>query len=137
MMQEVKVSLRNIPGTRAATGWAGSHTLVVDRPEGKAGGMGLGFNGAELLALSLGGCFCNDLRHAAERLGTDLSRVEVDVKLTLAGNPPIVTRARMQVRCEAVDGSHAENVIAEAEAVSTVSRSLQRGMAVEIARAAR
>jgi hypothetical protein len=32
-------------------GWAGGHTIIVDRPEGKAGGMGLGFNGGQLLAL--------------------------------------------------------------------------------------
>ncbi|RDJ11455.1 hypothetical protein B5K06_14350 [Rhizobium grahamii] len=44
------MELRNVEGTQAALGWAGSHTIVVDRPDGKAGGQGLGFNGAQLLA---------------------------------------------------------------------------------------
>lgn len=49
------IELRNVAGTEAALGWAGSHTIVVDRPEGKAGGRNLGFNGGQLLALAIGG----------------------------------------------------------------------------------
>ena len=67
-MPTATVELRNIAGTQASMGWAGGHTVVVDRPEGRAGGLGLGFNGAQLLALALGGCFCNDLRYAAAEL---------------------------------------------------------------------
>jgi len=44
-MASTTVELRNVEGTQAAMGWAGGHTLIVDRPEGRAGGMGLGFNG--------------------------------------------------------------------------------------------
>lgn len=54
-MVSAAVELRNVEGTQAAMGWAGGHTVVFDRPEGEAGGMGLGFNGAQLLALALGG----------------------------------------------------------------------------------
>ncbi len=68
-MVEAVVELRNVPGTEAALGWADGHTLVVDRSVGKAGGMGLGFNGAQLLGLAIGGCYCNDLRYVARDLG--------------------------------------------------------------------
>jgi len=71
-MPSTTVELRNIAGTEAAVGWAGAHTVVVDRPEGKAGGRGLGFNGAQLLALTIGGCFCNDLRYVAHATGVEL-----------------------------------------------------------------
>ena len=67
-MVEVIVELRNVEGTEAAVGWAGGHTIVVDRPEGRSGGKGLGFNGAQLLALAIGGCFCNDLRYVAHEM---------------------------------------------------------------------
>lgn len=77
------VELRNVPGTEAALGWAGGHTVVVDRPEGKAGGMGLGFNGGQLLALAIGGYYCNDLRYVAHDLGVDIGEIEVTVKLEL------------------------------------------------------
>jgi organic hydroperoxide reductase OsmC/OhrA len=56
-MPTVSVELRNVAGTEAALGWAGAHTIVVDRPEGHARGRGLGFNGPQLLALTIGGCF--------------------------------------------------------------------------------
>ncbi|WP_352751767.1 hypothetical protein [Mesorhizobium sp. M0518] len=56
-MVSMSVELRNMGGTQAAMGWVGGHTIIVDRPEGKAGGMGLGFNGGQLLALAIGGCF--------------------------------------------------------------------------------
>ena len=58
-MPEVTVQFRNIPDTEAALGWTGGRSIVVDRPDGKAGGMGLGFNGGQLLAMAIGGCFCN------------------------------------------------------------------------------
>ena len=47
-MVSMTVELRNIEDTQAAMGWAGGHTIIVDRAEGKAGGMGLGFNGGQL-----------------------------------------------------------------------------------------
>ena len=66
-MPSVSVSFANVPGTEAALGRAGGHTVMADRPERKAGGMGLGFNGAQLLAPAIG-CFCNDLRYISHRL---------------------------------------------------------------------
>jgi organic hydroperoxide reductase OsmC/OhrA len=131
-MSEVSVELRNIQGTRAAMGWAEAHTLVVDRPEGRAGGQGLGFNGAQLLALAIGGCFCNDLRYAADDLKTDLGDIEVSVRITLGGSPPVATQAEMIVRCHLKDGSPATHVIEKASAVSTVSNSLRNGFPVRI-----
>ena len=135
-MASVTVQLRNVEGTGAAMGWAGGHTMVVDRPEGKAGGMGLGFNGGQLLALAIGGCFCNDLRYAAERLGVGLGKIAVDVAIELEGDPLIVTSAAMDVSVETNDGSEPEIVIKDAEDKSTVSNSLQRGVPVTVRRGA-
>jgi hypothetical protein len=52
-MPTVSVESRNVAGTEAALGCVSAHTIVVDRPEGHVGGRGLGFNGAQLLALHL------------------------------------------------------------------------------------
>ena len=131
-MATVSVELRNVQGTGAAMGWAGGHTVVVDRPEGKAGGMGLGFNGAQLLALSLGGCFCNDLRYAADQLGVELGRIEVAVELDLDGEPLVATAARMKVVCEGADGAEASTVIERAKSICTIANTLRRGLPVEI-----
>jgi organic hydroperoxide reductase OsmC/OhrA len=131
-MAEMTVSLRNVADSEAALGWAGGHTLVVDRPEGKAGGMGLGFNGGQLLALAIGGCFCNDLRYVAHGRGVPLGRIAVDVTLTLDGQPLLATGATMTVDCETRDGSDPQAIIAEAERISTVANSLRAGVAVRV-----
>jgi organic hydroperoxide reductase OsmC/OhrA len=127
-----KVQLRNVPGTEAALGWAGSHTVMIDRPEGKAGGMGLGFNGGQMLALALGGCYCNDLRYAAEKLGVKLADIEVAVTLDLAGEPLVAARARLEVHCTTADGADPAPVIARAAAECTVKNSLERGLPVSV-----
>ena len=131
-MVSMTVELRNVEDTQAAMGWAGGHTIIVDRPEGKAGGMGLGFNGGQLLALAIGGCFCNDLRYVAEDMGVRLGKIAVTVTLNLEGRPLLATSAVMAVSCETLDGSGPAEIIARAEAISTVSNSLRQGVPVSI-----
>ncbi len=131
-MPSVTVELRNVEGTAAAMGWAGAHTIVVDRPEGKAGGQGLGFNGAQLLALAIGGCFCNDLRYTAAELGVELGRIAVSVTVEMAGDPLLTTAATMDVVCETLDGSDAGLVLERAKATCMVSNSLDRGFPVTV-----
>jgi organic hydroperoxide reductase OsmC/OhrA len=129
----MNVSLRNVPGTRAAMGWAGGHTLVIDRPEGRAGGMGLGFNGGQMIALAVGGCFCNDLRYVADAMGVDLDAIEVDVAIELEGKPLFVTAATMTVHVTAAEGVDVADIIRRAEADSTVSNSVRAGFPVKVA----
>ena len=132
-MVAITVALSTVEGTEAALGRAGGHSLVVDRPEGTAGGQGLGFNGAQLLALALGGCFCNDLRYVAHAQGVKLGKIAVEVDLELEGEPLIATAARMTVTCETLDGSDPEAIIEEAKAGCMVRNTLQQGMPVAIA----
>ena len=135
-MATVTVELRNVGETQAAMGWAGGHTIVVDRPEGKAGGMGLGFNGPQLLALSLGGCFCNDLRYAAEEMGVLIDTIAVSVALELDGRPLLARAAKLEVRCHMVDGSDPQPVVERAKAICMVANSLRSGVPVSIGMAA-
>jgi uncharacterized OsmC-like protein len=132
-MPEIAVQLRNVHGTEAALGWAGSHTLIVDRAEGKAGGKGLGFNGGQLLGLAIGGCLCNDLRYVAHDLGVQLFSVEVDVTVRLEGSPALATAAEIAVRVEAADKkTDVKALIERAVAISTVANSLQRGLSITV-----
>lgn len=135
-MTSMTVELRNVEGTEAAMGWAGSHTIIVDRPEGKAGGKGLGFNGGQLLALALGGCFCNDLRYAAHELGVGIGRIAVSVTIDLDGIPLLTTAARLTVSCETLDGTDPQAVIDKARSICMVANSLQKGLPVTIQSAA-
>ena len=129
---DVTVELRNVAGTQAALGWAGAHTVVVDRPDGRAGGQGLGFNGAELLALTIGGCFCNDLRYVAHNDGVELGKIAVSVTVALDGDPILATAATMHVSCETLDGSDANAVVAKAKAACMAINSLRQGVPVEV-----
>jgi organic hydroperoxide reductase OsmC/OhrA len=131
-MPSTTVELRNIAGTEAAVGWAGAHTVVVDRPEGKAGGRGLGFNGAQLLALTIGGCFCNDLRYVGHATGVELGGISVSVTVELEGDPILATSATMVVSCETLDGSSAESVIEKAKATCMATNSLRRGLPIAV-----
>jgi organic hydroperoxide reductase OsmC/OhrA len=132
-MTMMTVKLRAIPETEASIGWAGAHSVVVDRPAGKAGGQGLGFNGGQLLGLAIGGCFCNDLYYVAYETGIRLASVAVDVTVTLEGEPLLVTSAVVQVAIEAADeNADLDALIRRAEARSTVSNSISRGVPVTV-----
>jgi len=136
-MTTMTVQLRGLPDTEAAVGWAGAHTVVVDRPEGKAGGKGLGFNGGQLLGLAIGGCFCNDLHYVAHEMGLRLTSVEVDVTVSFEGSPLLATEAVLRARVSAADkGADIDALIRRAQAVSTVSNSLKRGVPVRFDSAA-
>ncbi len=131
-MPATTVELRNVEGTEAAMGWAGGHTIVVDRPDGKAGGLGLGFNGSQLLALTIGGCFCNNLRNVADEMDVKLGSISVAVTVEMEGDPLITTAATMEVSCTAVDGSDPSPVIKKAKSSCMVSNSLVRGFPILI-----
>ena len=131
-MTTMTVQLRSIADTEAAVGWAGAHAIVVDRPEGKAGGKDLGFNGGQLLGLAIGGCFCNDLQYVAYDMGIRLASVQVDVTVTFEGDPLVATRALMRVNVMAVDkDADVAGLIRRARETSTVSNSIARGISVE------
>jgi organic hydroperoxide reductase OsmC/OhrA len=97
-MLELEAHYRRLPGTRAAMGQAGGPAVVADRPEGRAGGGGAGFNGGQLLGLSLGACYCNDLEYTAEEMGLAIDDLDVRVLIALAGS----RRLRVRSKCRSV-----------------------------------
>lgn len=131
-MGKVTVELHSIEGTQAALGIAGQHTVVVDRPEGNAGGRGIGFNGAQMLGLTIGGCFCNDLRYVAEEMGVQIQSIAVSVELELEGTPILTKAAKLEVQCTLEDGSNPKELITRAKASCMASNSLSKGIPVEI-----
>ena len=131
-MTTMTIQLRSIPDTEAAVGWAGAHTIVVDRPEGKAGGKGLGFNGGQLLGLAIGGCFCNDLQYVAHDMGIRLESVQVEVTVAFDGSPLVATHAMMRAKVSSVEKSaDVAGLVRRAQEISTVSNSVRRGLPVE------
>jgi organic hydroperoxide reductase OsmC/OhrA len=126
------IEYRLLAGTRAAVGRSGNHTIVADRPEGKAGGMGLGFNGGELLALAIGGCFCNDLQVVADEMGLTITDLEISVTLQFGGTPSRTTGATMDVNCTLADGADPTELIERARRLTNIGNSVRTGFPVQI-----
>jgi len=126
------VEIRNVAGTQAAMGWADAHTVVIDRPEGRAGGMGLGFNGAQLLGLTIGGCFANDLRYVAADLGVAVGEISISVSVALEGSPVRAVGAEMLISVSMSDGSDPAPLIAKAKEISMAMNSLIKGLPVSV-----
>ena len=114
-----------VPGTGAGLGRTrAGRTLVADRPDGVAGGTGLGFNGGELLAAALGGCFWNDLHYASAAMDTPVVVDSVEVDTELAGQPPRVIRAHIRARLSGAPDAALQAVFDAAAEASTIANSL-------------
>ena len=131
-MGTTTIEYRMLPGTRAAVGRAGNHSVVADRPDGKAGGMGLGFNGGELLALAIGGCFCNNMQAIADEIGVSIADLRVSVEIDFDGSPSRAIAARMNIECSLADGSDPVPLVERAKRLTTIGNSLRSGFPVSI-----
>jgi organic hydroperoxide reductase OsmC/OhrA len=131
-MGTTTIEYRMLPGTRATVGRAGNHIVVADRPEGTSGGVGLGFNGGEMLALAIGGCFSNDMQALADEMGVSIADLRITVDIDFAGKPSRATAARMEVECSLADGSDPSALIERAKAITTIGNSLRAGIPVDI-----
>jgi organic hydroperoxide reductase OsmC/OhrA len=127
------IRYRLLPGTRASVGHVGTHAVIADRPAGKFGGLGLGFNGGELLAAAIGGCFCNDLQAIADEMAVGIADLAITVEIDFEGVPSRATDVRVDVRCSLADGSDPSELIARAKAVTTIGNSVQTGIPVHFA----
>jgi organic hydroperoxide reductase OsmC/OhrA len=94
-----------------------------------AGGRG---NGAQLLALTIGGCFCNDLRYVANAIGEELGTIPISAAVELEGDPILATAATTMVACKILDGSTAHAIIEKANAVCMAINSPGLGIPVQV-----
>ncbi len=131
-MGSTVIEYRLLPGTAASVGRSSGHSVIADRPHGIAGGLGLGFNGGELLALAIGGCFCNDIQAIAREMGHTVDDLKITVTVDFGGTPSRAIGARMDVDCALADGADSAALIAEARARTTIANSLRAGVPVAI-----
>ncbi len=96
--------------------------------------MSLGFNGGELLALAIGGCFCNDMQAIADQMGLTIADLRVSVSIDFTGNPVRASDARMTLDCTLADGSDPSELIERAKADTTIGNSLRDGIPVQISK---
>ncbi len=134
-MAQTSVRVRTVQDACVAVGWTGHRTLTVDRSE-QTGGMGLGFNGGELLLLAIGGCYCNDIFREAAKRGMVIKSVQVDVQADWGGEPVRAQNVIYSTRIEA-EASEAEilALIEQTDRVAEIPNSLRLGTPVMLAEA--
>jgi putative redox protein len=127
-----RVRLTTVGVGPTALGQGGPFTLTVDRPVA-AGGGGLGFNGGQLLYLSIAACWSNDLYREAATMGIELDGVELtvdgDFPARGAGSTPITVD--LVVRSSAPEEKVRE-LIAEVERVAEIPRAIREGPPIEV-----
>ena len=132
MSEAYRVRLRTVGDGPTALGEAGPFSLVTDRPTA-AGGGGLGFNGGQLLYLSIAACWSNDLYREAATMGIELDSVEI----TVDGDFPARGSGSTPVSVEVVVRSSAPEarvraLIAEVERVAEIPRAIRDATAITV-----
>lgn len=131
-MAATAVHIRTVQDACVAVGWAGHRTLTIDR-ETQAGGMGLGFNGGELLLLAIGGCYCNDLFREAARRGLVIKSVQVVVEADWGGEPVRAQRVTLAPRVEAeANEAVILDLITSTDRMAEIPNSLRLGTPVRL-----
>ena len=132
MSETYRVRLRSVGDGPTALGEAGPFTLVTDRPTA-AGGAGLGFNGGQLLYLSIAACWSNDLYREAATRGIELDSVEItvdgDFPARGSGSTPI--SVEVVVRSSAPE-DRVRDLIAEVERVAEIPRAIRDATPIQV-----
>lgn len=132
MSDAYRVRLRTVGDGPTALGEGGPFTLVTDRPS-SAGGGGLGFNGGQLLYMSIAACWSNDLYREAATMGIELDGVEItvdgDFPARGSGSTPITVD--LVVRSSAPE-DRVRELVAEVERVAEIPRSIRDGAPIEV-----
>ena len=132
MAEAYRVTLRTVGEGPTAIGHGGPFTLTVDRP-GAAGGGGLGFNGGQLLYMSIAACWSNDLYREAATMGIALDGVEITVDGDFpsrgSGSTPIAVD--VVVRSSAPE-ARVRELVPEVERVAEIPRAIREGPPIEV-----
>lgn len=137
MSDAYRVSMVTVDGGPTALGStaSGGFTLVADRPAA-AGGRGLGFNGGQLLYLSIAACVSNDVYREAATMGVSVHRVAIEVDGDFPARGAASTPIDVAVRIDAdADDATVDALIAEVDRVAEIPNSLRGTVPVAIRRA--
>jgi organic hydroperoxide reductase OsmC/OhrA len=87
-----------------------------------------------LLALAIGGCFCNALRYVSYEMGIRLTSVQVDVTVTHDTDLDLITDAALRAQVTADDSSaDIDALIKRAQETTTIGNSVRRGIPLKFA----
>lgn len=129
MAGERTVTARWDGGLRAVV-TAGGFEMVVDEPESVRGGTGTGPQPTEVFLASVASCFTIAMAYSAAKRGIELSGLHVEATGTYDG--PRFAAIRVAVTTAAPQGDELATLMAAAERVCYVTRTLTSSPEVEI-----
>ena len=131
-MSRTTIQICSLPDRSLAVGSCGQRTVTIDRSK-EAGGMGLGFNGGELLLLAIGGCYSNDIFREASKRGMKIHSVQVEVGADWGGDPVRAQNVTFStvVAADASEGEIQE-LIRQTDRVAEIPNSLRYGTDVKL-----
>jgi uncharacterized OsmC-like protein len=98
-------------------------------------GLGLGFNGGQLLYLAIGGCVSNDLFREATARGIRLTTVRVVVRGDFSGDPAVSDAVAYDVELAgAANPGQLEELVAHVDAIAEIPNSVRRETDVGLAK---
>jgi putative redox protein len=131
-MPQTTVEIRSLADSSLAVGSSGPRTVTIDRAK-ETGGLGLGFNGGELLLLAVGGCYSNDVYREAARRGIKVRSVQVKVGADWGGEPVKAQNVQYSVIVEAdVSKTEIDDLIQYVDRVAEIPNSLRLGTDVKL-----
>ena len=134
-MAQMTVHVRSAHEGSFSVGWSHAHSLVIDRSPDD-GGQGVGFDGGQLLLLSLGACYANDVFREAAKRDLEVLGVRVVVECDWGGDPVRAQNVRYSTRVEA-EASEDEimELIRHVDGIAEVHNTLRSGVGIELAEA--
>lgn len=133
-MSQTSVEIRTMAGGSLAVGSSGQRTVTIDRAK-EAGGLGLGFNGGELLLLAIGGCYSNDIYREAAKRGLKVRGVRVKVSADWGGEPVRAQNVCFSVAVEGEDEEQIRDLIHYTDTVAEIPNSLRLRTEVKLTEA--
>ena len=131
-MAATKISVRTLHQSTAAVGWSNGRAVTIDRATA-SGGLGIGFNGGELLLLAVGACYCNDLFREAQRLNVDVKTAHIEVECDWGGEPVRANNLAFTVKIEgAAPKQQLEELVRHVDRVAEIPNSLRLGTEVSL-----
>ena len=128
----MQVHLKTIHDSSAAVAWSGPRTVVIDRTP-RSGGLGIGFNGGELLLMAIGASYCNDLYRDAVIFDIQLDQVEIIVNGDWAGEPLHAQNVRYDVKVRSsASREKIEALLKHTDQHAEVLHTLRTGTAVKL-----
>ena len=129
---KISASVKNTANSHMTKVTTNGNESILNIPA-KSTGRGSSINGGELLFLSLGSCFCNDIFREAAELGIEVNTVEVYVEGEFGGKGEPTTLINYDVK---ISAEASENQITKllqyTDSVAEIQNTLRIGIPVTL-----